>query len=589
MCGIFGITGETALTMEKSKIDSMLSSLSMRGPDDHGVERHRNCILGHTRLSILDLAQGHQPMRDGERDITITFNGEIYNYLELKTALQKRGHAFSTKSDTEVILKAYREYGEECPAYLEGMFAFAIWDEEKKTLFCARDRFGEKPFYYAATRSGGYIFGSEIKSLIASGEIDPKISREAIDIYLSLMYIPPHMSVYENVSVLPPASLLIVKDGVLATRKYWELEKKTLDTPYAVAKMKTKELLERSVKKMMAADVEVGTFLSGGVDSTLVTHFAQATANSPVKTFSVGYEDYINELPFAKEASEKFGTDHYTLQAKGEMTDHLMEISRYLDEPHADPANLAQYLVSKFARSKVKVTLTGDGADELFMGYGWYWKHHNLSWKAHFLDKALSHPFKNFIKGLEVFTPREKSFLWGAAVKSRSFVPDAISGENLGQTEKVNLFDLTFYLPGKLLSKVDRIGMMNSLETRCPFLDREFAEFAYNLPEHFKIDRKSGKLILKDLLSDIMPKEFVYRRKQGFGAPIDKWLRSEKMESFVRKTLSGTIPKYTYLKKEEVMKVLRIFYDKKDDAFSYKVWALLCLALWFDFHPPRHE
>ncbi|MBI4224885.1 MAG: asparagine synthase (glutamine-hydrolyzing) [Candidatus Sungbacteria bacterium] len=586
MCGIIALTGNKIREISPSHIDAMLDLLSHRGPDDRGLLPFSSCILGQTRLSIIDLSGGHQPMKDNQKNIAVTFNGEIYNYRELKTDLEQKGHVFSTKSDTEVILKAYIQYGIDCPKYLEGMFAFALWDEEKKMLFGARDRFGEKPLYYAKTKSGDFIFASEIKALLASGTIEPVINKEALDIYLSLAYVPPHMTVYENISVVPPASCFVLKNSEIKIETYWELTKKEVSVTYADAKEEVRRMLEQSVKKMMVADVEVGALLSGGVDSTLVTCFSQQTSSFPIKTFSVGYEHYINELPFAEQVSKKFHTDHHTLQATGEMAESLRMVCGSLDEPHGDPSNFPQYLVSQFAASKVKVALTGDGADELFMGYGWYWKHLNLSWKADFWEKAFPRPFKNFIRSIEIFTATQKrGLLAHSPLRAADFIPEHILHAAGDDIEKINLFDLSFYLPGKLLSKVDRTAMMSSLETRCPFLDRELAEFVYNLPRNFKTDKNSGKIILKDILSDIMPRDFVYRKKQGFGAPVKVWLEIETMRKLVAETFDNNAPFYEYIDKEEVQKLLKNFYSKTDETVYYKIWTLLCLGLWFQTHP----
>lgn len=591
MCGIIALTGNKIRDIPAPRIDAMLDTLSHRGPDDRGLlpflapgTAGTSCILGQTRLSIIDLSGGHQPMRDSARKIAITFNGEIYNYRELKNDLETKGHVFSTKSDTEVILKAYLEYAENCPKYLEGMFAFALWDDDKKTLFGARDRFGEKPLYYAKTKTGDYVFASEIKALIASGVVEQIIHKEVLDIYLAIGYIPPHTTIYENVSMVPPGSSFTLQNGDLRVRAYWRLAKKELPISYADAKAETSRLIRRAVEKMMVADVEAGTLLSGGVDSTLVTYFAQQSSALPVKTFSVGYEHYINELPFAEQASKKFGTDHYTLQAAGGMVESLRDVCAHLDEPHADPSNFPQYLISHLASSKVKVALTGDGADELFMGYGWYWKHHNLSWKKDFLAKALPRPFRAFLKEIEIFTPGEKKKLLRESPAKSEFVPEAIRRAPLDDVDKINLFDLSFYLPGKLLAKVDRTAMMNSLETRCPFLDRELAEFVYNLPRDFKIDKNSGKIILKDILSDIMPRDFVHRKKQGFGAPVGQWLEGAEMKDLVMETLGEKNPMYDFLDAAAVRRTVNIFYSGRDKNEYYKVWSLLCLGLWFKTH-----
>jgi len=586
MCGIMGIVGKEA-KIGDSRLESMLFSLSKRGPDDKGILRFPSCTLGQTRLSILDLSGGKQPMKDNSKNIAITFNGEIYNYRELKKDLENSGHKFSTKSDTEVILKAYLKYGPDCPKFLDGMFAFAIWDEDKKTLFVARDRFGEKPFYYAFDDSGNFIFASEIKAILASGKIKGEIDPQALDVYLTLMYIPPNMTVYKNIHVLPPASSLIFKNGKMEIKKYWELEKKPIAISYEDAKEEVKRLLKNSVENIMVADVEIGTMLSGGVDSTLVTHLAQQFSSFPVKTFSVGYGDYINELPFALEASQKIGTDHHTLQTTENMFTDLFEVSKYLDEPHADSANLAQYLVSKLASSKVKVALTGDGADELFMGYGWYFRQWNLSWKKNPIQKLWPSPFQDYLKMAQVFTPEEKKKLWKKQPDKSTYLPEEILKADSSPFQKMNDYDLFFCLPGQMLSKVDRTGMMNSLETRCPFLDRHLAEFVYNLPIEYKRDKKGGKLILKDILSETMPKEFVYRKKQGFGGPVKQWLKSDTFKNKISEIfLQKEARVYSFFNADYIKKIINDFYQG-NDAKYYKIWTLMCLELWLEFHSQK--
>ncbi len=579
MCGIMGIVGKEA-KIGDSRLESMLFSLSKRGPDDKGILRFPLCTLGQTRLSILDLSGGKQPMKDNSKNIAITFNGEIYNYRGLKKELENSGHRFSTKSDTEVILKAYLKYGTDCPKFLDGMFAFALWDEDKKTLFAARDRFGEKPFFYAIDASGNFIFASEIKAILASGKIKGEVDPAALDAFLTLMYIPPNRTVYKNIQVLPPSSSLTLKNGKVKITKYWELEKKPIAISYEDAKEEVKRLLKNSVENIMVADVEIGSMLSGGVDSTLVTHLAQQYSSFPIKTFSVGYEDHINELPFALEASQKIGTDHHTMQATGNMLENLMEVSRYFDEPHADSSNFPQYLVSKLASSKVKVALTGDGADELFMGYGWYFRQWNLSWKKNPLQKLWPHPFLDYLKMAQVFTPEEKKKLWKKQSDESNYLPEEILKADSSPFQKMNDYDLFFCLPGQMLSKVDRTGMMNSLETRCPFLDRQLAEFVYNLPIEYKRDKKGGKLILKDILSEIMPKEFVYRKKQGFGGPVKQWLKDEAFKKEITELfLEKEACIYSFFNANYIRKMMRDFYKGNDSNF-YKIWTLLCLELW---------
>ncbi|MEK7180182.1 MAG: asparagine synthase (glutamine-hydrolyzing) [Patescibacteria group bacterium] len=589
MCGIIAIVGKTAGNLEKEKIDSMLSSLSKRGPDDTGVCTYDNCTLAQTRLSILDISGGHQPMKDTAHPYTIVFNGEIYGYKDTRKKLEELGHIFSTNSDTEVILKAYTEYGRKCPEYLDGMFAFAIWNESKQELFIARDRFGKKPFYY--TWVGDMFWGaSEIKALFASGEVKGKIDFIAIDNYLQLMYIPPWKTVYSNIHTLLPAHAGIVKNGKLETWEYWQLENKSINISYDNAKKEIKRLFDEAVKKRMVADVEIGSLLSGGVDSTLVTAYAQKYATHPLKTFSVGYENYINELPYASLASKKIGTDHYTLEVKGELTHELEKVIEYMDEPHADSSNLSQHLISELASSKVKVAMSGDGADELFMGYGWYWKYWHTRKIVRLKNIFVSNQFKEHLKYVAIFSKKDRFDLW----KDISFLSDSIEKKYVGKikgngTQQINFFDLTTYLPGQLLTKIDRTSMMHSLEIRSPFLDHALAEFVYNLPEKYKMDRKNGKIILKEILCEIMPKDFVYRKKQGFGAPVKEWLRIETVKKFVEKTLSENSELYRIFKKEKILDIVNNFYQKHNDAAQYKIWSLLCLALWFKFHQKYHE
>ncbi len=591
MCGIIAIVGENKDKIGNAAIESMLLSLNKRGPDDKGTMVYRNCLLGQTRLSIIDLASGHQPMSDNKHDIAITFNGEIYNYRELRSELESKGHTFSTKSDTEVILKAYKEYGDECPKYLDGMFAFVIWDEENQKLFMARDRFGKKPLYYSFDDNDNLFIASEIKALFESGRIKGILGPEVLDNYLALMYIPPWKTVYKNIHTLPPASYATFKDGAIEIKKYWHLEKKPLDISYEEAREEVRRLLTEAVKKRMIADVEIGSFLSGGVDSTLVTLLAQSFSKTPIKTFSVGYEGHINELPFALEAAQKIGSDHHTLQAKGTMVTELHTAIEYFDEPHADSSDFPQYLLSKFAGSKVKVALSGDGADEFFLGYGWYTRHKNLSYREHFKEKVFMNPFDGFINAIQVFTPEERRKLWkDKSFVNKTFINDEVQSSNLSSVEKINLFDLTTYLPGQLLVKADRMGMANSLEVRSPFLDHRLAEFVYNLPEEYKTDNSVFKRILKDILGESMPKEFVHRRKQGFGAPIKKWLLEESFKQDIYDELYNAKAEiYNLLDEKFVKTMIDKFYLENRDELSYKIWVLYCLELWLSSHKKYHE
>ncbi len=582
MCGIIAVVGNKIESIDDSVINGMLSCLSKRGPDEKAFVRFNDAILGQTRLSIIDLAGGHQPMKDSKRDFTIVFNGEIYGYKETRKNLESLGHTFNTNSDTEVILKAYAQYGKDCPTHLDGMFAFALWDGEKKELFIARDRFGKKPLYHAFVNNT-FILASEIKSIFSTNLIKGKIDPTAIDDYLRLMYVPSYKTIYENIGILPPAYAGIIKDGSLHTWRYWKLEKKNFDLTYEEAKKRIKELFSRAVEKRMVADVEIGSLLSGGVDSTLVTLEAQKHMDRPIKTFSVGYGSHIDELPFAQEASKKIGTDHYTLQTENVDLDALKEVMVYFDEPHADSSNYPQALVSKLASSKVKVALSGDGADELFLGYGWYQKY----WHTPFLKRLISNHWKAYRQTTEVFSKKERIRLTGIKKSNILFENEILNGKH--GIEKINVFDLNIYLPGQLLTKVDRTSMMHSLEIRSPFLDTALAEFVYSLPTHFKLSKSSNKIILKDILAEVFPKEFVYRRKQGFGAPVAIWLADKAFTVQIQEILNDTNkPVWKYVSRSMAQEIQK---DAMSDLKNkgYKLWSIICLALWFDSHSQFHD
>jgi asparagine synthase (glutamine-hydrolysing) len=585
MCGIIGITGENIEKINKTELSAMLFSLAKRGPDDNGLISFPSCILGQTRLSIIDLSTGNQPMKDNARDFAITFNGEIYNYLELKKTLEEKGHRFSTTSDTEVILKAYAEYGEDCPKYLDGMFAFAIWDNEKKLLFIARDRFGKKPFYYAYDEDKNFIFASEIKAILASGRIKPVLDYGAIDNYLALMYVPPNKSIYKNIFTLSPSESAVFKNGQLTKKKYWELTYSPFSISYGDAKEEIRRLFTDAIKKRMIADVEIGSFLSGGVDSTLVTAYAQKFSSHPIKTFAFGYDGENSELPFAKEASQKIGTDHYELHGEESILRPLKRALAYFDEPHADSSDFPQMLLSEFAGKKVKVALTGDGADELFMGYGWYTRNKYLSYKAHTFEKLFLDPFEGYIQAITIFKKSERKRLWGNTGYVRNSLDEHPYSKTKNHIADINRYDLSTYLPGQLMVKSDRMAMMNSLEVRSPFLDHHLAEFAFNLPTEYKIDGQSGKKQIKELLLEIMPEKFVHRKKRGFGAPVEEWLREPEVKNFIYENILKKDCSLKELFGNENFKDFFIgFYEKNNADCGYKSWMLLCLELWLETH-----
>jgi asparagine synthase (glutamine-hydrolysing) len=587
MCGIIAIAGKGTKKVSDSTVQSMLACLAKRGPDDQGFDRFDEALLGQTRLAIVDLSPaGHQPMRDNSGPFTIVFNGEIYDYKDLRANLEKRDHKFSSHSDTEVILKAYAEYGRDCVKYIDGMFAFALWDDSKKELFVARDRFGKKPFYYTFV-DGLFIAASEIKSIFATNMMKGHVDPAAIDDYLRLMYIPSHKTVYSNIGMLPPAHAGIVKDGKIDTWSYWKLEKKPINISYEDAKSKIKELFDTAVKKRMIADVEIGSLLSGGVDSTIVTLYVQKYASFPIKTFSVGYEGEKNELPFALEASKKIGTEYSSLPIHANLAEELEKIIEYMDEPHGDTSNFPQHMISELAASKVKVALTGDGADELFMGYGWYQKKwHTSHLKA---DRWLLDSFQTAQKTITVFNEKERKNIIKFPV-SNTNEKDIETSVVMGTTnplQKINAFDLNIYLPGQLLSKIDRTSMMHSLEIRSPFLDTALTEFVYNLPTKFKLSKTENKIILKDILAETFPHDFVYRKKQGFGAPVASWLSSKDMIKLMDSLFTVDNPAFMYIDRAAAL-IVRNNYTESSRGSAQKLWVIICLLIWFKKHSQYH-
>ncbi|MFH1187873.1 MAG: asparagine synthase (glutamine-hydrolyzing) [bacterium] len=579
MCGIAAIAG-IKLNTSHYKTDAMLQELRYRGPDGEGQQAFSCCWLGHRRLAIVDLKMGKQPMLDG--NLAITFNGEIYNQHELRTRLKKEGHVFKTRSDTETILKAYRMWGNKCPKYLDGMFSFVIWDGERNEMFIARDRLGKKPLYYFFD-GNTILLASEIKSLLASGALTPQIDYKAIDNYLRLMYIPPWKSVYKNVHQIPPAHCGIFKNGRLTLKRYWTLTHKPLNISYEDAKAEVHRLLREAIKKRLAtSDVEIGTFLSGGIDSTLVTLIATKELSYPIKAFSVSYGDH-DELPFAKQVCKKTGSEHFIMRINECLTSALDEVIAYFDEPHADTSDFPQHLISRLASQKVKVVLSGDGADELFLGYKWHKKTTGIKLNKNITQKPTSDLFHERLYSICAFSAQQREILWGSSDMTND---DILAKDSYPNTDdsigSVTIFDLTSHLPGQILTKIDRAGMMHGLEVRSPFLDTALIEFVFNLPYEYKVRNGEQKYILKDILSQYMPADFIHRRKQGFGAPVEQWLNNPSMKKYVFKKLDTGAQIRSIFSKKIIDECLNDFYieDHRHERAGQRLWVLLCLERW---------
>lgn len=559
MCGICGFISKNTITTEQLK--RMNDTMYHRGPDDSGEEIYPagegyTVGLAQRRLSILDLtALGHQPMHSQDGRISVVFNGEIYNFLELKKEL--RDYPFCSSCDTEVIIAAYLKWGIDCIDRFNGMFGIALFDRETQEMYLVRDRIGKKPLYYWQ-KSDGLVFASEMKPIMECPGFKKEIRTEVISRYLYHQYINAPDTIFKDVYKLEPGTFLRFHAGVTEVKKYWDIKKvyqeKKRDkvTDYGQAKEELKALLNKSVSMRMIADVPLGTFLSGGYDSSLVTAIAQSQSDRPVKTYAIGFnEEKYNEAKFAKEVARHLGTNHTELYIdEKEMFELVESIPAYYDEPFADSSQIPTMLVSALAKKDVTVVLSGDGGDEFFCGYNSYDKvlqaqkldflgevtyrvlHLPGIGKADLLKKL---PFKVRIIagnreketktqfGSGSYLDAAYGMVGGEAVPILYYIESGYGEKNW--QERRMLLDMDTYLPGDILCKVDRASMKYSLEARCPILDRDVMEYSYRLPHSFKYNGKVKKRILKDIAYDYIPSKLLDRPKVGFGVPLDKWLR----------------------------------------------------------------
>jgi asparagine synthase (glutamine-hydrolysing) len=507
-------------------------------------------------------------MSDGEGRYHVVFNGEIYNHSELRRELEDAGFRFRTRCDTEVLLHAYREFGREMLGKLNGQFAFAVWDAIKQELFVARDRFGEKPLYWAIAPGGQILFASEIKSIIASGVITPRIDLTAVDAYLGLYYVPPDRSIYENVHVLRPAHAAIFRGESQETWRYWEPRYSHVNVDEVEAVKEVQRLLDRAVTRQMVADVPVGAFLSGGLDSTTIVALMSQHGSRPVQTFAAGFGDLIDELPFARAAAQHYRTDHHEMQMDIEVAAALHQMCAVYDEPFGDSSNIPTFLIAEYARHEVKVALSGDGGDEIFGGYSWY-------------ESLLQHSdpdsdaFDAHLATATVLND-DRQPLWGrrGLPGGRDSVAARFrSGSPLRTMDQATDFDITCYLAGDILVKVDRAAMAHGLETRAPFLDAEIADFVIGLPWKMRFGGGRLKHILRAACEPLWPESIRTRNKQGFGAPVKNWLekpevaplwnRVTRSDSALSALLPGTPAVASQLRPQ-------------------RRWSLLCLGLWLE-------
>jgi asparagine synthase (glutamine-hydrolysing) len=627
MCGICGVVySDREQKVEQNKFQKMCDVITHRGPDDEGFYVNQHVGLGMRRLSIIDLSTGKQPISNENGQIWIVFNGEIYNHRDLRAELESKGHQFKTKTDTEAIVHAYEEYGDSCVQKLNGMFAFAIWDNCNHTLFLARDRIGIKPLYYFFDRNR-LIFGSEIKSILQAGDIPKRIDLQALDHFLTFEFIPAPLSIFQDIKKLPPGHTLKLKNNEIGVHSYWDVGLESNGANPTEIKRNLRDLLQDAVKIRLMSDVPLGAFLSGGVDSSIIVALMAQVMEEPVKTFSIGFEDSTyNELKYARIIAEKFNTEHHEFIIKPDAVELADNLVKFLDEPFGDFSIFPTYLVSKIAREYVTVVLSGDGGDELFAGYDSYIadkiakKYYNRlprqfrnGFLTKFLDvippsskkKGLINRAKRFVEGMKLpddlhhtrwmvfLQQEEKKLLYNNDIKSgmkefdpfkftRSYFANVAYNRN-DEINKQMYVDLKMYLVDNILVKVDRMSMATSLEARVPYLDYRFVEFAATIPGEYKMQGLKTKVILKQAMEKLLPDEILYRGKEGFSIPIKNWLKKE-LKPLMTDTLAPEkLKREGFFNSDYVQKLVKQ-HLKGVENHSHRLWALIIFGRWYDLY-----
>ena len=622
MCGISGLMyADSTLTVSPEDVKRMCRTLVHRGPDDEGFYFENNVGLGMRRLNIIDLHTGRQPITNETGSVWIVFNGEIYNFLELRSELEGKGHVFATHTDTETIVHAYEEYGDDCVQHLNGMFAFAIWDRDRERLLLARDRIGVKPLFYFVNERF-LAFGSELKALLAYQEIPRSLDFSALDVFLTFEYIPAPLSIFRGIYKLPPGHTLVFQKGEIQVRKYWELKYNNCEIELKNAEEGLMTLLRDAVRLRLRSDVPLGAFLSGGIDSSAIVGMMVELVDQPVKTFSIGFDDpSYNELKYAKIVANTFGTDHHELVIQPDIVNLVEELIGFLDEPLADVSVFPTYLVSKLTKEYVTVALSGDGGDELFAGYDWYmaakldrtyrkfpeiFKKQWLPTLVQFFPpsaqkKGLINKCKRFVHGASLdpslqhfrwnlyLTDRQKRVLYSKALKREleSRGPFSPFVEYLNRHHYADplwqqqFADTKTFLVDDILVKVDRMSMAHSLECRNPFLDYRLVEFAFALPSRLKLNGFQTKYILKRCMAHKLPKAIQNRKKEGFSIPMKNWLRGE-LRPMLEHVLSSRKIKEEGFFNPDFVEKLKFDHLKGLSNNSHLLWSLMTFHIWKD-------
>ena len=620
MCGISGVAG--SLAYDWAHLQRMNAALVHRGPDGEGSHWDDGIGLAMRRLAIIDVEGGDQPIYNEDGTVCVVYNGEIYNFLELRPELEARGHRFSTRSDTEVIVHAYEEFGPACVERLWGMFALALWDSRKQLLLLARDRLGKKPLAYYVNHTGGIAFASELNALLQHPDVPREVDPRAIDDYLTYLYVPAPTTAYRDVKKLPPAHRLVWQHGRVTVEPYWQVrfgEKVNLSDDEALEQFGS--LFRDSVRRRLIADVPLGAFLSGGMDSSSVVAEMAELSAGPVKTFSIGFgERDFDELAYARQVAERFGTEHHELVVEPRALEVLPTLVEHYGEPYADSSAVPSYYVSQLTRKHVTVALNGDGGDELLAGYERHWAARiaaRYDTVPRFVRHGLIRPLIPLLpepRQRRAFLRRAKRFLAAAhlpvlarylhwvgaytpAQKAALYTPEYLemlgdhdAGDWLRQAlapeprldpvDAVQRADTLLYLPQDCLTKIDIASMANSLEARSPLLDHRLVEFCASLPSSYKLRGRTSKWLLRRLMHDRLPPAILTRPKMGFGVPVGDWLHGQLRPLLDDTVLSDRALSRGYFRPDGVRALVDEHVSRRADRTPH-VWALLMLELWF--------
>lgn len=615
MCGIVGNIVFDAQDRKEGSLQKAIHQLNRRGPDFASSYATSSGGLGHARLSIIDTTNGaNQPMSDVTGRYTIVFNGEIYNYLEIKKGLESKGVLFSTQSDTEVLLQLYIQKGKEALQDLDGFFAFCIYDKKKETYFIARDRFGIKPLLYYQDKEQ-FIFGSEMKTILQF-PIDKTVDRASLTQFFQFNYIPEPNTIFTSVKKLLPGHFIEIKGKSVKIERYYTyyINQETNQDSYTIAKKKVRDLLESSVEKRMVADVPIGSFLSGGIDSSIIATISSRLTKN-LHTFSIGFKDepYFDETKYARLVADKIKSEHTVFSlSNNDLYEHFEQVLDYIDEPFADSSAINVFLLSKYTKEQVTVALSGDGADELFSGYN---KHEALriasqkSFKNaliktgkpfyQLIPQSRQNKLGNFARQLDKYakglslSQKDRYIAWASFIdeeKANNLVKDNLTFGQRNSTllpfdidsmNAVLYADFNLVLTNDMLRKVDSMSMANSLEVRTPFLQHDLVEYVFSLPEHYKIDASSRKKILKDAFKAELPEELFHRPKHGFEVPLLKWFKNE-MAAYLKQNVFNQelIEAQGFLNWDEVAKIEQLLHSKSPKDAVSSTWALVVFQHW---------